>query len=144
MQNKIIPSLWFAKTGGDVAQIVTYYQNVFGGDFEAGQVMDMGETPSGKTQLCQVKIFGQRYSLMSTEKEQADFNDAFALTIECDNQEEIDDPLFYNCLADTFNDSDSEEYDRNKILERSTPSNEKFEEFRDAVNCLVPPKVPNL
>ena len=90
MQNKIIPSLWFAKTGGDVTKIVAYYQGIFGAGFEAGQVMDMGETPSGKTQLCQVKIFGQRYSLMSTEKEQADFNDAFALTIECDNQEEID------------------------------------------------------
>lgn len=90
MRNKIIPSLWFAKTGGDVAQIVTYYQNVFGADFSAGQIVDMGDTPSGKTQLCQVKIFDQRYNLMSTQKEQADFNDAFALTIECDNQEEID------------------------------------------------------
>jgi predicted 3-demethylubiquinone-9 3-methyltransferase (glyoxalase superfamily) len=90
MQNKIIPSLWFAKTGGDVTKIVAYYQGIFGAGFEAGQVMDMGDTPSGKTQLCQVKIFGQRYNLMSTQKEQADFNDAFALTIECDNQEEID------------------------------------------------------
>lgn len=52
--------------------------------------MDLGNTPSGKTQICEVQIFGQRYSWMSTEYEHMPFNDSFALTIECEDQSEID------------------------------------------------------
>ncbi len=90
MQNKIIPSLWFSETGGNISHIIDYYKNIFGGSFEAGNVMDLGDTPSGKTELCQVKIFDQKYLFMSTEKAHNNFNDAFALTIQCDDQEEID------------------------------------------------------
>ncbi len=90
MQNKIIPSLWFAKTGGNISTIVKYYKTIFGDVFEAGEITNMGDTPSGKTQICQVTIFGQKYSLMSTQNAHADFNDAFALTIQCDDQAEID------------------------------------------------------
>ena len=90
MQNKLVPSLWFSKTEGNISHILDYYKNIFGDSFEAGNIIDMGDTPSGKTELCQVHIFGQKYSLMSTEKPHDNFNDAFALTIQCDNQEEID------------------------------------------------------
>jgi len=34
----------------------------------------LGKTPSGNTEICEVKIFGQKYSLMSTEKEHHPFN----------------------------------------------------------------------
>lgn len=90
MQNKIVPSLWFGATEGNIAHIVDYYKTIFGDSFKAEEIMDLGETPSGKTQFCQVNIFGQKYSLMSTEKPHSDFNDAFALTIQCDDQKEID------------------------------------------------------
>jgi len=90
MQNKLIPSLWFSATGVKLADIMKYYSDVFGDVFETGQIMDLGDTPSGKTEMCEVKIYGQKYSIMSTEKEQAHFNDAFAITIECDDQVEID------------------------------------------------------
>lgn len=90
MQNKLVPSLWFSATGGDISSIMDYYKKVFGDSFKEGNVMDLGDTPSGKTELCQVHIFDQKYSLMSTEKSHDNFNDAFALTIQCDNQEEID------------------------------------------------------
>lgn len=90
MQNKIVPSLWFGATSGAISNIVEYYKNIFGDALETEAVVDLGETPSGKTELCQVHIFGQKYSLMSTKKAHADFNDAFALTLQCDDQEEID------------------------------------------------------
>lgn len=90
MQNKLIPSLWFSATGDNISNILEYYKNIFNDVFEAGNITNLGDTPSGKTEICEVKIFGQRYSLMNTEKEHAKFNDAFALTIECDDQDEID------------------------------------------------------
>lgn len=89
-QNKIIPSLWYNGTGGKILEIVEYYSNIFGSDFEHGPINNLGETPSGNTELCEVKIFGQKYSLMSTQKEHHLFNDAFALTIICEDQKEID------------------------------------------------------
>lgn len=94
MENKLVPSLWFCATPGDITDIITYYKTVFGNSFESSNIMDLGETPSGKTQLAEVKIFGQKFSLMNTEKEHAPFNDAFSLTVLCEDQTEID--LFWN------------------------------------------------
>jgi predicted 3-demethylubiquinone-9 3-methyltransferase (glyoxalase superfamily) len=90
MQNKLIPSLWFSTKTENLTAILNYYKNIFQEALEAGKIMDLGETPSGKTELSQIKIFGQKYTLMHTEKFHAEFNDAFALTIECDDQAEID------------------------------------------------------
>jgi predicted 3-demethylubiquinone-9 3-methyltransferase (glyoxalase superfamily) len=89
MQNKIIPSLWFSE-GGSMSGIVSYYQTIFGDDFKVGAISDLGDTPSGKTEICQPTIFGQSYSFMSTEKAHEAFNDSLALTIECEDQAEID------------------------------------------------------
>lgn len=90
MENKLMPSLWFSETGGEMAPIVEYYKGVFGDAFEAGTIVNLGETPSGKSEMCEVKIFGQKYSLMSTAQKHDPFNDAFALTVQCDDQAEID------------------------------------------------------
>jgi predicted 3-demethylubiquinone-9 3-methyltransferase (glyoxalase superfamily) len=88
--NKIIPSLWFCTDGGFISTVVEYYKTVFGGDLEEGAIMNLGETPSGHAEICEVKIFDQRYSLMSTEKEHHPLNDAFSLTLYCEDQKEID------------------------------------------------------
>ena len=60
--NKIIPSIWFNAQGGEIENVISYYKNIFQEDFQAGQVIPLGNTPSGKTQMCQVSIFGQKYS----------------------------------------------------------------------------------
>ena len=88
--NKIIPSLWFNTAAGNVLQVVEYYKTIFDKDFEAGSIIPLGQTSSGNTEMCEVKIFGQKYSFMSTEKEHHQFNDALAFTINCQDQNEID------------------------------------------------------
>ena len=89
-RNKIIPSLWFRTDGGNILKVVEYYKNIFGNDFEEGEIMPLGLTPSGNTEICEVKIFGRKYSFMSTEKEHHTFNDALSFTIFCEDQKEID------------------------------------------------------
>jgi predicted 3-demethylubiquinone-9 3-methyltransferase (glyoxalase superfamily) len=88
--NKIIPSLWYCTEGGELAKVVEYYKNIFGNDFEAGNIMSLGKTPSGNTELCEVKIFGQKYSMMNTEIEHHPLNDSVSFTINCEDQKEID------------------------------------------------------
>lgn len=88
--NKIVPSLWFSSDLGKISNIVTYYKNIFGNNFEEGHIIPLGETPSGYSEMCEVKIFGQKYSLMNTAEAHQQFNDALSFTIYCDNQLEID------------------------------------------------------
>ena len=88
--NKIIPSLWFSVESGLISEIVDYYENIFGKNFEKGRIKSLGVTPSGNTEMCEVIIFGQKYSLMCTEKEHHQFNDALAFIIRCTDQQEID------------------------------------------------------
>jgi predicted 3-demethylubiquinone-9 3-methyltransferase (glyoxalase superfamily) len=88
--NKIFPSLWFCAEGGKISKVVEYYMTIFNNNFEAGNIMPLGETPSGNTEICEVKIFGQKYFLMSTEKEHHQFNDALVFTINCQDQAVID------------------------------------------------------
>jgi predicted 3-demethylubiquinone-9 3-methyltransferase (glyoxalase superfamily) len=90
MNNKIFPSLWFCANGGNITQVLEYYKNIFGGDFEAQTIIPLGNTPSGNAEMCEVKMFGQKYSFMSTEKEHHTFNDALSFTIICEDQKEID------------------------------------------------------
>ena len=90
MKNKITPCLWFNADSGKISNVVAYYKTIFGDIFEAGNVMPLGSTPSGNTEMCQVKIFGQNYTLMSTEKEHHPFNDSLAFAINCDDQDEVD------------------------------------------------------
>jgi predicted 3-demethylubiquinone-9 3-methyltransferase (glyoxalase superfamily) len=90
MNNKIIPSLWFCADGGTISAVIEYYKNIFGSDLAAGRIMPLGQTPSGNAEMCQVDIFGQKYSFMSTEKEHHPFSDAVSFTISCHDQQEID------------------------------------------------------
>ena len=89
-KNKIYPSLWFSTNGGTISKVVEYYKAIFEDDFEAGNIIPLGKNPSGNTEMCEVSIFGQKYSLMCTEIEHHRFNDAIAFTITCEDQIEID------------------------------------------------------
>lgn len=88
--NKIIPSLWFNTESGNISEILEYYKNIFGNDFETGVIVPLDETPSGNTKICDVKIFSQKYSMMSTAKQHHTFNDALSFRINCADQKEID------------------------------------------------------
>lgn len=90
MENKIVPSLWFSVDGGKMSSVIEYYKAIFDEDFREGTVIPLGNTPSGHTEMCDVHLFGQKYSFMCTEKPHHQFNDAFAFTINCEDQEEID------------------------------------------------------
>jgi len=87
---KIMPSLWFCTGDGNILKIIEYYKNVFGNNFEEGNIIPLGDTPSGNTEMCEVKIFGQKFSFMSTAKNHNPFNDAISFTLYCENQKEID------------------------------------------------------
>lgn len=65
--------------------------------------------------------------------------DVFILS-QSEDEKERQDPTFYVCLADTFDECSDEEYSRKSILERSIPTAEKFKTFKDAVNSAVLPE----
>lgn len=88
--NKIVPCIWLTTDGGKLSGVIAYYKMVFANDFQAGQIIPLGQTPSGNTELCEVLIFGQKYSLMSTEQDHHAINDAVSFMINCDDQKEID------------------------------------------------------
>ncbi|MEI6815301.1 MAG: VOC family protein [Bacteroidota bacterium] len=89
-ENKIFASLWFHTDDGRLARVIEYYKNIFQEDFKEGNIVALGQTPSGNAEMCSVKIFEKKYSFMTTEKPHHPFNDALALTINCENQQEID------------------------------------------------------
>ena len=89
-QNKIVPNIWFSEDGGSISQIIEYYKNIFGKDFQHSPVISLGDTPSGRTEMCEVNIFGQKYSLLCTAEKHHPLNDAISFMINCDDQNEID------------------------------------------------------
>ena len=88
--NKIIPCLWFCTDNGNISKVVDYYKTIFVNDLEEKFKASLGETPSGNTEISEITIFGQKYSLMSTEKEHHPLNDAISFTINCEDQKDID------------------------------------------------------
>jgi len=88
--NKIIPSLWFHTDEGKISNLLEYYKNIFGADWGQGPVIPLGKTPGGNTEMCEVSIFGHKYSFMSTAEVHHEFNDAVSFTIICEDQGEID------------------------------------------------------
>lgn len=88
--DKIVPNLWFSADGGDISKIIEYYKKIFGKDFQNGQVIPLGETPSGRAEMCEVYIFSQKYFFMSTADEHHPLNDAISFMINCEDQHEID------------------------------------------------------
>ena len=101
--NKIVPNLWFSADGGSISKIIEYYQNIFFKDFEYGHITPLGETPGGKTEMCNVSIYGQQYVLMSTAIEHHRINDAVSFIIYCEDQSEID--KFWNYFTYEGNES---------------------------------------
>ncbi|MBP1618926.1 MAG: hypothetical protein H6Q14_2753 [Bacteroidetes bacterium] len=88
--NKIVPCIWFTTDGGQLSKVIEYYKAAFDKDFQAEEIISLGETPSGNTEMCEVVVFGQKYTLMCTEDEHHPLNDAISLMINCDDQKEID------------------------------------------------------
>ncbi len=88
--NPITPALWFHTNDGKIQTVLSYYQTIFWESFVLNYTMPLGETPSGYSELAEVTIFGQRYSMMTTAEKHHEFNDAFSLIINCQDQEEID------------------------------------------------------
>jgi predicted 3-demethylubiquinone-9 3-methyltransferase (glyoxalase superfamily) len=88
--NKIVPNIWFNSVGGEISEIITYYKNIFDDDFQARQIIPLGDTPSGNTEMCEVQIFGQEYVLMSSAEEHHPLNDSISFMIQCEDQNEID------------------------------------------------------
>lgn len=88
--NKIVPCLWFHSENGSIAKVTEYYKSIFGANFQEGPIIPLGSTPSGNTEMCEVIIFENKYTLMSTSVEHHLFNDAVAFAINCEDQNEID------------------------------------------------------
>lgn len=97
VKNKIVPNIWFCEDGGNLSKIIEYYKDIFGKDFQNGKIIPLGETPSGKTEICEVNIFGQKYSLLNTAEEHHSLNDAISFMINCEDQNEID--KYWNYFA---------------------------------------------
>ncbi len=88
--NKIVPNIWLTSKEGKISEIVEYYKNVFGNEFQEELIIPLGATPNGNSEMCEVHIFGQKYSLMTTETEHQPLNDAISFCLYCKDQAEID------------------------------------------------------
>ena len=95
--NKIVPNIWFNSDEGKISNIIAYYKNIFSNDFQEGEIIPLGETPSGNTEMCEVHIFSQKYVLMSTAKKHHPLNDSISFMIHCEDQNEID--KYWNCFT---------------------------------------------
>lgn len=89
-QQKITPALWYHTKDGSMKQVLNYYKKIFAINFKSEKVIPLGQTPSGNTEMCYIKFFGQEYLLMTTEIEHHKFNDTFAIMLHCKDQKEID------------------------------------------------------
>jgi len=90
MKNKIVANIWFNADGGKISKITEYYKNIFTVNFESEQIVVLGETPDGSTEMCNVNIFGQEYVFLNTAMQHHPLNDAVSFIIYCENQSEID------------------------------------------------------
>ncbi len=88
--NKITPAFWYHTKDGKAQEVIDYYSEIFENNFKAESPISLGKTPSGYTELCNVKIFDNPYFLMTTALEHQKFNDSFSLMVHCEDQIEID------------------------------------------------------
>ena len=88
--NKIVPNIWFTADGGSLSTVIEYYKNIFSNDLSHGKIVPLGNTPSGKTEMCEVTIFERKYVLLNTAKEHQPLNDTVSFIIYCEDQREID------------------------------------------------------
>ncbi len=90
ISDKITPSLWFHEVNANVDLVVQYYKTIFNDNLREGEIIQLGETPSGNSEMCELEIFGQRYSFICTANQHMPFTDVFSLILHCENQAEID------------------------------------------------------
>jgi len=94
---KIYPFLWYAKEADEAAK---FYASVFP-DSRVDRVTPlMSESPSGppgSVKVVDFTLFGQRFQAM-TAGPHHEFNDAFSLVVECDDQSELD--RYWNALIE--------------------------------------------
>ena len=94
---KIFPFLWYAKEAEAAAK---FYASIFP-DSSVDRVTPMlSESPSGppgSVKVVDFTLFGQRFQAM-TAGPHHDFNDAISLTVECDDQTELD--RYWNALLE--------------------------------------------
>ena len=88
--NKIVPCIWLTADGGRLSNILDYYKTVFTHSIQIGSITPLGQTPSGNAEICEVTVFEQKFTLMSTENEHHSLNDAISFLINCEDQKEID------------------------------------------------------
>ena len=96
-KSKIFPFLWYAKEAEAAAK---FYASIFP-DSSIDRVTPMlSESPSGppgSVKVVDFTLFGQRFQAM-TAGPHHDFNDAISLTVECDDQAELD--RYWNALLE--------------------------------------------
>ena len=94
---KITPFLWYSKEAEEAAR---FYASIFP-DSRVDRVTPMlSESPSGppgSVKVVDFTLFGQRFQAM-TAGPHHDFNDAISLTVECEDQAELD--RYWNALLE--------------------------------------------
>lgn len=88
--HKLVPFIWFHNTEGKINEILGYYKNIFNDHFITQNIVPLGASPSGNVEMCAVSIFSNPYQFMCTSLVHQALNDAFAMILYCDHQEEID------------------------------------------------------
>jgi len=97
MKAKIYTHLWYAKDADQAAQ---FYASIFP-DSKVERVWalpaDSPSGPPGSVKIVDFVLFGQRFQAM-TAGPHHDFNDAISLTVECEDQAELD--RYWNALLE--------------------------------------------
>src|SRR5688500_10059939 len=94
---KIFPFLWYAKEAEAAAK---FYASIFPDSRVDAVTPMLSESPSGppgSVKVVDFTLFGQRFQAM-TAGPHHDFNDAFSLVVECDDQAELD--RYWNALLE--------------------------------------------
>ncbi|MDM7916085.1 MAG: VOC family protein [Candidatus Eisenbacteria bacterium] len=87
--SKIYPFLWYATEAEEAAR---FYASIFPDSHVDRVTPLMADTPSGppgSVKVVDFTLFGQRFQAMSAGPHH-EFNDAISLTVECEDQAEID------------------------------------------------------
>ena len=94
---KIYPFLWYAREAEEAAK---FYTSIFPNSRVDRVTAMQSESPSGppgSVKVVDFTLFGQRFQAM-TAGPHHDFNDAISLTVECDDQAELD--RYWNALLE--------------------------------------------
>ena len=86
---KIYPFLWYAK---EAEQAARFYASIFPNsrvDRVTAMQSESPSGPAGSVKVVDFTLLGQRFQAM-TAGPHHDFNDAFSIVVECDDQREVD------------------------------------------------------